>query len=265
MFEFAFMQRALIAALGIGALCGALGFFVVLRRLAFVGVGISHAALGGVALALWLGVAGWLGGLLFAVGAALAIAWIGRRGVAEDTAIGILFAASMALGVALFSLRPGSSPDLFAALFGNVLAITEAELWTLGAATLAVAAAMRWLFRPLLLLAFDTELAEAYGHPVFRLNAALLALIAGVVMLGVRLVGVILVEALLVIPAATAALWAAHYRAQLAAGALLGAGAGGLGLMAAFALDLPAGAAIALTSFGGFVLSLALRGLRPGG
>ncbi len=261
MFEFAFMQRALLAAAGIGALCGALGFFVVLRRLAFVGVGISHAALGGVALALWLGLAAWLGGVVFALAAAVAIAWIERRGVAEDTAIGILFAASMAFGVALFSLRPGSSPDLFAALFGNVLAISTPELWTLAVAALAVAGILGWLFRPLLLLSFDTELAEAYGHPVFALNAALLVLIAGVVMLGVRLVGVILVEALLVIPAATAALWVGHYRAQLAAAAALGAGAGVLGLMAAYALDLPAGAAIALTSFAGFAVSLALRGL----
>lgn len=260
MFEFAFMQRALLAALGVGALCGALGFFVVLRRLAFVGVGISHAALAGVALALWVGVAPWLGGFGFALSAALAIAWMGRRGeIAEDTAIGILFAASMALGVVLFSLRPGSAPDLLAALFGNVLAITEAELWTLGAATLAVGVVLVRLFRPLLLVSFDLELAEAYGHPVFGLNAALLAILAAVVMLGVRLVGVILVEALLVIPAATAALWMPHYRGQIVLAALLGAGAGVVGLFLAYGFDLPAGAAIALTSAAGFLISLALR------
>ena len=102
MLEYAFMQRAMLAALGIGALCGALGFFVVLRRLAFVGVGISHAALGGVAVALWFGTAAWIGGFTFAAAAAIAIAWFERRGVAEDTAIGILFAASMAQGVAVF-------------------------------------------------------------------------------------------------------------------------------------------------------------------
>ncbi len=263
MFEFAFMQRALVAAVGIGALCGALGFFVVLRRLAFVGVGISHAALGGVALAFMAGVAAWVGGLVFALVAALMIAWFGRRGIEPDTGIGILFAASMALGVALFALQPGSAPDLFAALFGNVLAVSSAELWVLAAAGASVAALLAWLFRPFLLVAFDAELAEAYGHPVLLLDAVLLMVIAAVVVLGVRLVGVILIGALLVIPAATAALWARHYRAQLALSAAFGAGAGALGLVIAYFADVPAGAAIALTSFAGFALSLAGKQLAP--
>jgi len=265
MFEFAFMQRAAVAALGVGALCGALGFFVVLRRLAFVGVGISHAALGGVALGVVVGFSPLLGGAGFAVAAALCIAWIGHRGTLHaDTAMGILFAASMALGVVLFSLRRGSQPDLLGYLFGNVLAISPGELLALAVVGIALAAALwRW-FRPFLLVAFDTEVAAAYGHRVFWLDAALLTLIAAVVIVGVRLVGVILVEALLVIPAASAALWSRHYRSQIWLAGVMGAASGVAGLALAYAFDLAAGGTIALTAVAFFALSLILGPHRRG-
>lgn len=257
MLEFAFMQRAALAAFGVGALCGTLGFFVVLRRLAFVGVGISHAALGGVAIGVVWGFSPLLGGAAFAIASALGIAWISHRGTLhEDTAMGILFAGSMALGVVLFSLQPGSQPDLLGYLFGNVLAISSGELAAFAGVGLVLAATLGWLFRPLLLVAFDADVAAAYGHRVFWLDAALLGLIAAVVIVGVRLVGVILVEALLVVPAASAALWSRHYRSQLCLAGSLGAASGIAGLGLAYAFDLAAGATIALTTVGFFALSL---------
>lgn len=260
MLELAFMQRALLAAVAIGLVCGALGFFVVLRRLAFIGVGISHSAIGGVALAIvlgWppLGTAG-----VFAIAVALAIARLARSGrLSEDAAIGIFFSGSMALGVVLFSLRRGYQQDLFGYLFGNVLAITAGELALLAVAGAAVLLALALLFRPLLFLAFDEEVARAYGQPVAALEAGLLVLLAVTVVIGVRLVGVILIEALLVVPAATATLWASHYRAQIVLAMSLGAGAGVLGLAAAYAFDLAAGGAIVLVSVAGFLVSLVLR------
>jgi zinc transport system permease protein len=260
MLELAFMQRALAAAVVIGVVCGALGFFVVLRRLAFIGVGISHSAIGGVALAIVLGWSPLGTAAVFAIAVALAIARLARTGrLSEDAVIGIFFSGSMALGVVLFSLRRGYQQDLFGYLFGNVLAITPAELALLAAAAAGVLGALAWLFRPLLFLAFDEEVARAYGHPVGALEAGLLVLLAVTVVIGVRLVGVILVEALLVVPAATATLWAAHYRAQLALAMSLGAGAGVLGLAAAYAFDLAAGGAIVLVSVAGFFVSLLLR------
>lgn len=263
MLEFAFMQRALAAAIGIGVVCGALGFFVVLRRLAFVGVGISHSAIGGVALGIVLGVSPLATGAVFAAAVALGIAAAARRGgLAEDTVIGVFFSGSMALGVVLFSMQRGYQQDLFGYLFGNVLAVSTAELIGLGVLGAAVLAALWIGFRSLLFAAFDEEVARAYGHPVDRLNAALLILLAVTVVIGVRLVGVILVEALLVVPAATAALWASHYRSQLALSVGLGAGAGVIGLVLSYRLDLAAGGSIVLVSVALFFASLALRRAR---
>jgi ABC-type Mn2+/Zn2+ transport system permease subunit len=263
MLEFAFMQRALAAAVGIGVVCGALGFFVVLRRLAFVGVGVSHSAIGGIALGL---LAGWnplATGAVFAVAVALGIAWVGRRGViAEDTAIGVFFSGSMALGVVLFSLRRGYQQDLFGYLFGNVLAISGPELLALAALGAAVLGALAWSFRPLLFMSFDEEIAAAYGQPVGALNALLLCLIALTVVIGVRLVGVILIEALLVIPAATAALWSGHYRGQLLLSTSLAALSGAAGLALAYRIDLAAGGTIVLVAAALFFVSLLARGNR---
>lgn len=260
MLELGFMQRALLAAVVIGVACGALGFFVVLRRLAFIGVGISHSAIGGVALAIVLGWSPLGTAAVFAIAVALAIARLARTGrLSEDAVIGIFFSGSMALGVVLFSLRRGYQQDLFGYLFGNVLAITPGELGLLAAAAAGVLAALAWLFRPLLFLAFDEEVARAYGHPVAALEAALLVLLAATIVIGVRLVGVILVEALLVVPAATATLWASHYRTQLVLAMSLGAAAGVVGLATAYAFDLAAGGTIVLVSVGGFFLSLLLR------
>lgn len=263
MLEYAFMQRAFAAAIGIGVVCGALGFFVVLRRLAFVGVGISHSAIGGVALGIVLGISPLATGAAFATLVALGIAAAARRGgLAEDTVIGVFFSGSMALGVVLFSLQRGYQQDLFGYLFGNVLAVSAGELAVLGALGAAVLAALAIGFRSLLFGAFDEEVARAYGHPVDALNAALLILLAVTVVIGVRLVGVILVEALLVVPAATAALWAGHYRGQLALSVGLGAFAGVAGLALAYRFDLAAGGAIVLVSVALFFASLLLRRAR---
>jgi zinc transport system permease protein len=260
MLEYAFMQRALAAALGIGMVCGALGFFVVLRRLAFVGVGISHAAVGGVALGLLLGVPPLLAGGVFAVAVALGIATLGRHNrLGQDTVIGVFFSGAMALGLALASAGRGGQQDLFAYLFGNVLAIGPAELVGLGVLGLVVAAGLAATFRAQLFLAFDEELARAYGHPVGALDALLLVLLALTVVIGVRLVGVLLVEALLVVPAATAALWATHYQARLGLSIGLGAAACAAGVALAWQLDLAVGATVALIAVAGFFASLALR------
>ena len=265
MFELAFMQRALAAAVLVGVVCGALGFFVVLRRLAFIGVGISHSAIGGVAIGVVAGVSPLLTATVFAVAVALGIAAVGRRStLSEDAVIGVFFSGSMALGVVLFSLQRGYQQDLFGYLFGDVLAISGRELATLAAATALVLVALALAFRPLFFIAFDEEIAQAYGQPVGLLNTALLVLLALTIVIGVRLVGAILVEALLVIPAACAALWTNGWRAQLVLATSLGAASGVLGLAVAYGLNLAAGASIVLVSAAFFFASLALRRVGPG-
>lgn len=260
MLELAFMQRALIAALGVGIVCGGLGFFVVLRGLAFAGVGISHAAIGGIAIGLLLGVSPTWSGAVFAVGTAVAIAWSRRRSeLSQDTVIGVFFTGAMALGLVLVSLRRSAQQDLFGYLFGNVLAISPFELTALLSLGACVLILLAFTFRAHLFVAFDEEIAGAYGHPVERLEMLLLVLLAITVVLGVRLVGVLLIEALLVVPAATAALWARDFRGQLALAMILGAVSGVAGLFAAYQLDLAAGASIALATVLLFLASLPLR------
>jgi zinc transport system permease protein len=263
MLEFAFMQRALVAALIVGVVCGALGFFVVLRRLAFVGVGVAHSAVGGVALGIVLGVSPFLAGAAFALAVALGIAVASRRArLAEDAVIGVFFSGSMALAVVLFSLNRGYQPDLFGYLFGNVLAIAPGELVLLSTAALAILVALAASFREQLFVAFDEEIARAYGHRVARLDALLLALVAAAVVVGMRLVGALLVEALLVVPAAAAALWTEDWRRQIALSIALAMGCGAAGLWAAWQLDVAAGGAIALVATTAFFGSLALRRTR---
>lgn len=262
MFEFAFMQRALVAAILVGIVCGLLGFFVILRRLSFIGIGISHSALGGVAVGLLLGINPLLSGGVFAVAVALGIAWLSpRTRLSEDAIIGVFFSASMALGVVLFSMQRGYQQDLFSYLFGNVLAISSGELVALGVIGLIIVGVVAAVFRQLLFVAFDDEIARAYGHRVDALNALLLILIALTVVIGVRLVGVLLIQALLVIPAAAAALWTTHYRGQLLLSTLFGAGCGVAGLALSFQFDIAAGGTIVLVATLVFAISaLAGRG-----
>jgi ABC-type Mn2+/Zn2+ transport system permease subunit len=260
MLDYAFMQRALLAAVLIGAVCGVLGFFVVLRNLAFIGVGISHSAIGGVALGLVLGLNPLATGALFAVAVGLGIGAIGRRGaVSEDAVIGVFFSGAMALGVVLFSLQRGYQQDLFGYLFGNVLAISANELVALAVLGAAILATLAATFQRHLFVAFDEEVAQAYGHPVGLLDTLLVVLLAVTVMVGVRLVGVLLIAALLVVPAASAALWAAHYRTQLVLATALAVASGVVGLWLAYRFDLAAGGTIALVAVAGFFASLALR------
>jgi zinc transport system permease protein len=249
MLEFAFMQRALVAAILVGIVCGLLGFFVILRKLSFIGIGISHSALGGVAVGLLLGIHPLLAGGAFAVAVALGIAWLSpRTRLSEDAIIGVFFSASMALGVVLFSMQRGYQQDLFAYLFGNVLAISSGELAALGIISVIIVGVVAGVFRQLLFVAFDDEIARAYGHRVDGLNALLLILVALTVVIGVRLVGVLLIQALLVIPAASAALWTTHYRGQLLLATLFGAGCGIAGLVLSYQLDIASGGTIVLVA-----------------
>ncbi len=259
MFDLGFMQRALAASVLIGVVCGLLGFFVVLRRCAFIGVGISHSAIGGVALGVLLGLPPLPVAALFAVVVALGISSVSRRAVlGEDAVIGVFFSGSMALGIVLFSLNRGYQQDLFAYLFGNVLAISPSELKLLALASLVISAVVVALFKEQLFIAFDEEIARAYGHRVDILDAMLLVCLALAVIIGVRLVGVLLVEAMLVVPAATAALWAATFRRQVALSCALGALSGVIGLAMSYELNLAAGATIVLVSVAFFFASLAL-------
>jgi ABC-type Mn2+/Zn2+ transport system permease subunit len=260
MLEYAFAERALAAAVLVGLLCGLLGFFVILRRLAFIGVGISHAAVGGVALGLLVGVPPALAATLFSVAVALGMFQVARtRRLSEDAIIGVFLSGSMALGLLLMGLRHGYQKDLFAYLFGNLLSVSPTDLAALAALAVVLGIIVAASFRELLFVAFDEEVARAYGRPVDLLDAGLIVMLALTVVAGVRIVGVLLVEALLVVPAATAALWTLDFRRQVALSMALGAGSAAAGLWCSFAFDVAAGASIVLVSVSAFFVSWMAR------
>lgn len=260
MLEYAFAERALVAAVVVGLLCGLLGFFVILRRLAFIGVGIAHSAVGGVAIGLMLGIDPGISAAVFAVLVALGMFQVARdRRLAEDAIIGVFLSGAMALGLLLMGMRHGYQQDLFAYLFGSLLAVSSSDLVMLCALAAALALIIAASFREMLFVAFDEEVARAYGRRVDLMDALLIVVLALTVVAGVRVVGVLLVEALLVVPAATAALWTLDFRRQVALSMTLGATSAAAGLWLSFAFDVGAGAAIVLVSVTAFFTSWILR------
>lgn len=257
---FGFFQKALVASVVIGAVMALVGTHVVLRNLAFIGAGVAHASFGGIALALLLGWSpvglAWVVALLTALG----VAYVQERTpIHEDTAIGILFTTFMALGIVVIGFYPGYAGDLFAYLFGNVLAIPTGELrMGLGVAGLLLLVLIL-LDKEFLLIAFDPEFARVQGFPVSVLNALELMLMASAVVLSIRMVGVILSSALLVIPPATALLVARNIRELQILSVLFGVGASVVGLFLAYAFNAPSGATVVLCSS---VLFFGLLGLK---
>ncbi len=256
---YGFMQRALLAGLLAGVLCGVLGFFVVLRRLSFIGVGISHSAFGGIAIGVVLGCEPLLAAAAFATLVAWGIGWLSRAGrLHEDATIGILFSSAMALGVALISLSRTYQVDLFGYLFGNILSVSDTDLWLLAGICAAVLAAIALLFKEFLFVAFDEEVARASGLPVTALSFVLLTCLALAVVAAIRVVGIILVEALLVIPAAIGYQLARGYRSMLCISVISAVLSAILGLFVSYFLNVAAGATIVLVLTMVFFVAMAL-------
>jgi zinc transport system permease protein len=258
-----FLQRALLAGVLVSVLCGVLSVFVILRRLAFIGVGISHSAFGGVALGFLLGVDPLWTGIAFSGMVALAIDWAQRHTrVEEDTAIGIFFAASMALGLVFLHLSRAYNVDVFGFLFGNLLAIGPRQVVEIAVVTAAVLATVWFFFKELVFLSFDEEMAWVSGVPVKALGRLFLVMMALVVIVSIYLVGIILVSALLVIPGATAQNLTGHIRGMIITSAAVAVGAAVGGLCLSCLLDFPTGATMVLLLALVYLLTIAVPWLR---
>ena len=261
--SYGFIQRALLTGALLGATCAVLGVFVVLRRMAFIGVGISHAALGGVALGLLIGAPPLAAAGVFSVGVAWAIGWITRKGeVSEDTAIGIFFPTAMALGVALISLSPTYRQDLLGYLFGNILSVGPNDLWLLLLLTGGSLGVLALLFKEFLFLGVDEEAAKAAGLPAAALNYLLLSILAITVVAAMKLVGIVLVSAFLVIPAATGQTLARSVRGMVAISVVAALVSVAMGLWLSWLWVLPSGASIVLFAAALFFASYFLKGIR---
>jgi len=254
-----FIQRALIAGLLVGGLASYLGVLVVQRRLSFLGDGLAHAAFAGVALGLLLHEEPLWVAIPFAVLVSLAITWVRERSsLGDDTAIGIFFAVSVALGVLFMSMRQGFAPDAVAYLFGSILTVSQTDLWVMGLIALLVAMlAPLWPYWAY--ATFDRELALADRQPVMFYDYLLAGLIALVVVVSVKVVGIVLIAAFIVIPAATARLLTRTFASMTVLSVVIGVGSIIPGLAAAYAFDVPAGSAIVLVQAMMFALALAFQ------
>jgi ABC-type Mn2+/Zn2+ transport system permease subunit len=259
--QFGFMQRGLLASVLVATVCGVLGSFVVLKGLAFIGDALAHASFGGVALAFVLGANIYLGAFIFALATAFGIGAISRRGrVSFDTAIGVLFSGTFALGILIISRVDRYTTDLFGYLFGDVLSITEEDLWTIAALGLVVLALVAAFYRQLLFVAFDPTVAAASGVPARFLEYLLLALLGATIVTAVQAVGIVMVVALLVTPSATAYLFVRRFHHMILAGVAVGALSAFLGIYLSYYLDLASGAAIILVATALFFVTLAFTG-----
>ena len=262
--EFGFMQRGLLASVLVAVICGILGSFVVLKGLAFIGDALAHASFGGVALAFVLGANIYLGAFVFAVATALGIGAITRRGrVSSDTAIGVLFSGTFALGILIISRVDSYTTDLFGYLFGDVLSITVSDLWTIGALGVVVLALVAVFYRQLLFVAFDPTVAAASGIPTRGLEYLLLTLLGVTIVTAIQAVGIVMVVALLVTPSATAYLFTRRFHHMILASVAVGALSALLGIYLSYYLDVASGAAIILVATALFFCALALTGRAP--
>jgi len=222
-FDFAFMQRGLLAALLVGTVCPVLGTYVVLRGLAFFGDALAHIILPGVVLALLLGWPLPVGALIVGVLAALAIGAISRRArIREDAAVGIVFAGAFALGVALISLERSYAVDLAHILFGNLLGVGPADLWLMAGLGGLVLLTIFAFYKEFLVLSFDPVLALTLRLPVRLLENLLLVLLALVIVISIQAVGVALVLAMLVTPASAAYLLVRRLPSMMVLSAAIG-------------------------------------------
>jgi ABC-type Mn2+/Zn2+ transport system permease subunit len=264
--HYGFMQRALLAGIVIGGVCAVVGVYVVLRGISFIGAGIAHASFGGVALGFVFGINPMFTAVVFCLLVAWAIGAVARRGeVREDTSVGVFFAATMALGILVIGLTRGYQVDLFGYLFGSILAVSPTDLWVsiiLGVVVLSVVAV---LFKELQFVTFDPEMAQVTGLPATQIQYVLLALVALTVVLSMKVVGIVLVSALIVTPAAAAYQLTEDFTKMMALSVATGVSATVGGLLLSYWLNTGSGATIVLLSTAVFFVAVAFSPRRRRG
>jgi ABC-type Mn2+/Zn2+ transport system permease subunit len=263
-FTYAFFGRAMIAGVLIGAMCGALSVFIVLRRMSYIGHGLAHAVLGGVAVGVVLGQDMYVGAVVATLLAALLIDRISRRrGLHADASIGIVTTAIFAIGVATLSMTP-ARVNIEAVLFGNILGVNRVDLYVAGTVGVAFLAALLFAYKSLVFTTFDPEVAAVHGVRVGANEVVFNLLTAAVVVASVRVLGVLLIAAAVVVPGALARLVSRSLGAMLGIATLVGVASSVTGLYASYYADVPSGPAIVLTATAFFLVAFAVTALRAG-
>ncbi len=259
LYKYQFLQHAVIAGVLVGITCGVIGCFIILRGTALMGDAISHAVLPGVALAYIYGFSFFIGAVITGVLTALGIGYISQNSIIKsDAAIGISFTAAFALGIVLITSVRGSGVDLWHILFGNVLAVSRADLWMILALAVLVLSAVLLFYKQLLLSTFDEVMARAVGMPTKTIHYLLIVMLSLVTVASLKTVGIVLVVAMLITPGAAAYLLTHSFAVMLLLAAVLGAFSAVTGVFLSYVYDVATGASIVLVASSLFVLSFFL-------
>jgi len=243
------MHRAFVVSTITGILCAVIGVYIVLRGMAFIGAGIAHASFGGVALGFLIGINPFFTAIVFCILTAWGIGIISeKKRVKEDTAVGIFFASTMALGVLLIGFIRGYNIDLFGYIFGNILAVSSFDVWAGISLAIFVVFIIILFFKEFLFITFDLEMATVTGLPVRPLNFLMLTLIALTIVISIKSVGIVLVSALIVTPAAAAYQLTDNFKRMMLFSILIGIFSSWTGLILSAVLNVPSGATIVLTA-----------------
>jgi zinc transport system permease protein len=255
-----FLKNPIIAGVLASVACGIVGTYVVVKRIVFISGGISHASFGGIGLGYFFGVDPVLGALVFSPIAAVTMGIVSRRTrLTEDTAVGILWAIGMALGILFVYLTPGFAPDLMSYLFGDILFVSSQQMTLMLILDVIIVLVTFLLYKELLAISFDEEFSTAAGLPAEHLYFALLCLVALTVVVLIRVVGIIMVIALLTIPAAMARQFTHDFKRMMLLSVLFGIAFTQCGLWLSYLLDWPSGATIILVAGVIFLISFFVR------
>ncbi len=255
--QFDFFRHALLAATMVGVLTGLVGVVVVLRRMSYIGHGMSHAVFGGAVVGYVAGVNFYLAAGAWGFASALLINQATRRRqIGADAAIGIVTTASFALGVALISRAKSVTRNFDAALFGNLLGVTGVDLVVIGGVLLFAVAVFVFAYKQLLFMVFDPEVAPAFGVRTGRLDALVALILAATIIASIRIMGVTLIAASIVIPPVTARLLTDRFSMMLMLSAALGGAIAFAGIYASYYVDVASGASIVLLSTAVFAATL---------
>jgi manganese/iron transport system permease protein/iron/zinc/copper transport system permease protein len=255
--QFDFFRNALLAATMVGALTGLVGVFVVLRRMSYIGHGMSHSVFGGAVVGYVAGFNFYLAAGLWGFLSALLInQTTRRRQIGADAAIGIVTTASFALGVALISRASSITRNFDAALFGNLLGVSGTDLWVIAAVLAFTIAVVFFFYKQLLFLTFDVEVAPIYGVPAGWIDSLFALVLAATIIASIRIMGVTLIAASLVIPPVIARLLTDRFAVMLVLSTALGALVAFTGMFVSYHADIASGASIVLLSAALFVLTI---------
>jgi ABC-type Mn2+/Zn2+ transport system permease subunit len=262
-FRYEFFVRGLVAATVVGGLCGMVGTFVVLRRMSYIGHGLSHSVFGGAVVSYVMGWNFYLGAGLWGFASAVLIQWTARRRqIGGDAAIGIVTTASFAIGVAIISRARRFTRNFDAALFGNVLGVQPEDVFVVVGVTVLVALLVFFGYRQLLFMTFDRDVAPLYGVPDRWMDTLLSLILAATVIASMQILGVTMIAAIIVVPAVTARLLTDSFARMVVLATAIGTFCGLLGMLLSYYLDVASGATVVLTASAVFLFALTGTALR---